>query len=70
MANETTKQGNMSADSGAHHEGTEFQSIEDELQARGETADGDVPEKDGVASDADAPAEELHGSLHGNWSGK
>jgi len=70
MANETTKLGNKSDDSGAHHDGSEFPSIEDELQARGETADGDVPAKDGVASDAETPAEELHGSLHGNWSGK
>jgi hypothetical protein len=56
---------------GAAHEGSEFPSTDDVLSDRGEGEagmNGEVPPKDGVASEAETPAEELHGSLHGRWS--
>jgi hypothetical protein len=55
---------------GSHHDGSEFPSSDDVLDVRGE-GEGDraaVPPKDGDASDAETPAEELHGSLHGRWT--
>jgi hypothetical protein len=53
----------------ARHDGAEYPSAEDVAGERGERTSADpAPRKDGVASDSEAPADELHGSLHGRWN--
>jgi hypothetical protein len=56
---------------GAYHDNSEFPSSDDIAGQRGDGTNAepsDVPGKDEVASDAETPAEELHGSLHGRWT--